>query len=148
VPRRKHLHARIVPMPAPALRPRSAVPTYHGSCHCGNIRFEIDAVIDRVTVCNCSICTKKGVLHHRVPRQNFRLLTGAQSIATYRFGTRVAQHYYCPDCGIHVFARPCAAPHLYTVNVCCLDDLDLATAKLEMVPFDGRNWEPSVHHLE
>jgi len=124
------------------------MPVYHGSCHCGQIRFEIDAVIEQVTVCNCTICTKKGVLHHRVMPDNFRLLAGQNKLATYRFGTGVAQHHYCPDCGIHVFTRPRAAPHLYTVNVRCLDDFDLDTQSVQMVRFDGRHWEESAHQLK
>jgi hypothetical protein len=125
--------------------PPPAIPTYHGNCHCRNLRFEIDTVIERVTVCNCSICSKKGVLRHRVTAENFRMLAGTP--ATYRFGTRIAQHHYCPDCGIHLFARPRTAPHLHAVNVRCRDNFDLTTAKPEMVPYDGRNWEHSVHQL-
>lgn len=123
------------------------MPTYHGSCHCGRIRFELDAEIDRVTVCNCSVCTKKGILHHRVAAANFRLLCGAAELGTYQFGTMVAKHHFCTVCGIHVFTRPRAAPDLYTINVRCLDDFDLAKEKVEMVEFDGRNWEKSAGKL-
>ena len=115
--------------------------TYHGSCHCGQVRFEADAVLDSVTVCNCSICTKKGIVHHRVPPERFRLISGAERLATYRFGTGVARHLFCPDCGIHVFTRPRAAPELYTINVRCLDDFDLDAAAPEVRRFDGRHWE-------
>lgn len=123
------------------------MPRYHGSCHCGQVRFEIEAVIDKVTACNCSICAKKGVLHHRVAPENFTLSSGADKLATYRFGTKVARHHYCPDCGIHVFSRPRAAPQLYTVNVRCLDDYDLEKEQPLVVRFDGRHWEESVHQL-
>ena len=101
-----------------------------------------------MTVCNCSICAKKGVLHHRVTAESFHLLAGAEVLATYQFGTMVAKHHYCPRCGIHVFARPRAAPHLYTVNVRCLDDFDADASEVERVPFDGRHWEESVHQLK
>ena len=121
---------------------------YNGSCHCGAVRFAIDAVIDRVTVCNCSMCAKKGVLHHRVTPENFHLLAGADLLAAYQFGTMVAKHHYCPRCGIHVFARPRAAPHLYTVNVRCLDDFDVDANAVERVLFDGKHWEESVHQLK
>jgi len=123
------------------------MPTYHGSCHCQAVRFEVDTTIERVTVCNCSICTKKGIIHHRVAPENFRLLSGEDVLATYQFGTRVARHHFCSACGIHVFTRPRAAPELYTINVRVLDDFDLAHTQVETVQFDGRNWEQAAHEL-
>lgn len=120
---------------------------YTGSCHCGAIRFEIDTEITQVTECNCSICSKKGILHHRVAPENFRLLTDESAVATYQFGSRAAKHHYCVKCGIHVFTRPRAAPHLYTVNVRVLDDYDLSTRHPKVVPFNGREWEASVAAL-
>jgi len=123
------------------------MPRYTGSCHCGSVRFEIEAVIDRVTQCNCSICSKKGILHHRVAPDRFRLLSDPGALGTYRFGTMAAQHHFCRNCGIHVFTRPRAAPELYTVNVRVLDDFDLERERPEVVAFDGRNWESSVHRL-
>ncbi len=121
--------------------------TYHGSCHCGAIRFEIDTTLDRVTRCNCSVCSKKGILHHRVAEERFRLLSGEPQLGTYRFGSGVAKHHFCTACGIHVFTRPRAAPELYTVNVRCLDDYDLEVEKPEVVEFNGRNWEAEVARL-
>lgn len=49
--------------------------TYQGSCHCNAVRFEIDADIDHVRVCDCSICSRRGALIYRVPADAFRLLT-------------------------------------------------------------------------
>ena len=123
------------------------MPRYVGSCHCGAVRFEIEAVIDRVTQCNCSICSKKGILHHRVAPERFRLLSDASALGTYRFGTMVAKHHFCTVCGIHVFTRPRAAPDLYTVNVRVLDDFDIEREKPEVVAFDGRHWEDAVRRL-
>ena len=123
------------------------MPRYVGSCHCGAVRYEIDAVIDRVTQCNCSICSKKGILHHRVAPENFRLLSGEQQLGTYQFGTMVAKHHFCKICGIHTFTRPRAAPELYTVNIRTLDNFDLQREKPEVIAFDGRHWEASVSAL-
>ncbi|MDB5826498.1 MAG: hypothetical protein JWQ73_718 [Variovorax sp.] len=123
------------------------MPHYRGSCHCAAITFEIDALIERVTQCNCSVCTKKGILHFRVPPNDFRLVSGEAELGTYRFGTGVAKHHFCTVCGIHVFTRPRAAPELYTVNVRCLDDYDLEKERPEIVPFDGRNFEAQVDTL-
>jgi hypothetical protein len=120
---------------------------YLGSCHCGAVRFEIESTIDRVTQCNCSVCTKKGILHHRVGADRFRLLSGEESLGTYQFGTMVAKHHFCRHCGIHTFTRPRAAPELYTINVRCLDNYDLQKEAPEVLAFDGRNWEAEVGKL-
>ncbi len=120
---------------------------YHGSCHCGAVRFEVDTVITRVLRCNCSICRKKGVLHHRVAPDALRLIQGEDALTVYRFGTGLAKHTFCRVCGIHPFSRPRAAPELYTVNVNVLDDYDIDVEQPEIITFDGRNWEEAVAGL-
>src|SRR6516162_10303501 len=44
---------------------REMLQTYEGGCHCGRVRFRIRVDLEQSTVgeCNCSICTKKGILH-------------------------------------------------------------------------------------
>ena len=42
---------------------RPMLETYHGGCHCGRVRFRIRADLRTIGECNCSICTKKGILH-------------------------------------------------------------------------------------
>ena len=117
---------------------------YEGGCHCGKVRFRIRTDLSRLVECNCSICAKKGALHHRVPPENFELLSGQDALALYQFGTKVAKHYFCRFCGIHTFSNPRAAPDMVTVNVRCLDrfpqDMDLDN----VAKFDGQNWEQAV----
>ena len=48
---------------------------YKGSCHCDNVKFEIEAEIDHVRVCDCSICKKRGVLNFRIPLEKLKLIT-------------------------------------------------------------------------
>ena len=38
------------------------VKTYTGSCHCGNVRFEVSTDFKMVLQCNCSICSRLGYL--------------------------------------------------------------------------------------
>ncbi|MBS1198452.1 MAG: hypothetical protein H6R18_2237 [Proteobacteria bacterium] len=121
---------------------------YLGSCHCGAVRYEINAVINRVTECNCSICTKKGVLHHRVTAENFRLLSDESQLGTYQFGSKIAKHHFCKVCGIHTFSRPRAAPEQYTVNVRTLDNFDFQREQPEIESFDGQHWEEAFASLK
>ena len=122
--------------------------THTGGCHCGRVRFEVttDLAQARVSECNCSICQRKGYLHHIVPRDRFRLVSGTHDLTTYRFGTMTAQHHFCRHCGIASFYVPRSHPDRIDVNVRCLDDVDLGMLHIEQ--FDGRDWERSIATLE
>ena len=113
--------------------------TLTGGCHCGRVRFEVTTDLARVSECNCSICSKKGYLHHLVTPDRFRLLSGGADLAAYQFGIHAARHLFCRHCGVASFYRPRLDPSKYMVNARCLDGVDLST--LEIVRFDGRNWE-------
>ena len=121
--------------------------TYHGSCQCGRVKFSVSSEIDKVVSCNCSICSKKGVLHHRVAPEQFELREGRKHLSLYQFDTKEAKHFFCKECGIHPFSNPRAAPNMYSINVRCLDDFDLEVEDYELVKFDGRNWEEAVAKL-
>ena len=99
--------------------------TYSGSCHCGRIRFEVDADLDHVRSCDCSICRRRGALIHRVERAQFRLLTALDDATLYQFHSHTARDYFCPTCGILPFRRPRTAPGSWGINVRCLDGVDL-----------------------
>ena len=122
--------------------------TYQGSCHCGAVRFQIEADLETLTQCNCSICSKKGALLLRVPPERFTLLSGQADLREYRFNTKVAQHFFCQHCGIHPFSHPRAAPELYTINARCLDGEDLHLDQVPIRRFDGQNWEQAVAALK
>ena len=115
--------------------------TYHGSCHCGAVKYEIEADLRRVTRCTCSICTKKGILLARVEPDKLKISEGEDQLKLYQFNEMVAEHYFCPNCGIHTFGHPRAAPDKFVVNVNTLDDWDVHSETPEIRLFDGRNWE-------
>jgi centromere protein V len=114
-----------------------------GGCHCGRVRFEVTApAAITVAECNCSICAKSGYLHLIVPKSCFRLLQGEDSITTYRFNTGAAQHRFCKVCGIKSFYVPRSHPDGISVNARCLDPGTVT--RMDVQPFDGRNWEASI----
>jgi hypothetical protein len=114
--------------------------SYEGGCHCGRVRFRVTADLDDLLECNCSVCTKKGILHLIVPPAVFELLQGRDDLSTYQFNTNTAQHNFCRHCGIHPFYVPRSDPDKIDVNARCLDGIDLAALRPTQF-FDGRNWE-------
>ena len=118
-----------------------------GGCHCGAVRFAI-AVEPPLELldCNCSICSKTGFLHLIVPHENFELLSGQDSLQSYRFGSGAAEHLFCQSCGIKSFYQPRSHPDAWSVHFRCLDPghgLDPAIRA-----FDGQNWEQARSALD
>lgn len=114
--------------------------TYTGGCHCGAVRFEVEAPPQLVVhECNCSICAMTGFLHLIVPGSRFRLTSGEAALTEYRFNTGTARHFFCRTCGVKSWYVPRSNPDGYSVNLRCLDP-DPARS-VTVVPFDGRNWE-------
>ncbi len=115
---------------------------YPGSCHCSAVRFAVQGDLAAATLCNCSMCTKKGFIHLIVPGPDFELLSGQEALATYTFNTGVARHHFCSVCGSHPFYVPRSDPDKIDVNVRCLEGVDLGA--LQLPTFDGRNWEQAI----
>jgi hypothetical protein len=121
--------------------------THTGSCHCGSVRYEVDAPADlEVSECNCSICSRSAYLHLIVPKSRFRLLAGEDQLVTYTFDTHEAKHLFCRTCGIKSFYIPRSHPEGFSVNVRCLDPATIRSMQVEF--FDGKNWEQNIGQLK
>ncbi|WNG39794.1 GFA family protein [Archangium minus] len=113
---------------------------YTGGCHCGKVRFEATTDLSSVIECNCSICTKRGLLLSFVPSEQFAFVAGNEAaLKDYQFNKKVVHHLFCPDCGIESFGtgQTPDGRKMYAVNVRCLDGVDLAS--LKRTPVDGRS---------
>ena len=109
-----------------------------GSCHCGQVAFEVEGEITGGVACNCSMCQRKGSVLWFVPRTALRVTAGEDALATYTFNKHVVRHRFCPTCGIHSFGEgvgPDGAA-MAAINLRCIEGIDL-----EAVPvthYDGR----------
>lgn len=111
---------------APLPRPASA-PPHVGGCHCGAVRFRIDAALRARASCDCPHCQSRHIVLAAVPADDFTLQTDEQALALHPFHRKQARHYYCPTCGVYPFLRPRDANDQVFVNVFCLDDFDPTT---------------------
>ena len=106
--------------------------TYQGSCHCGKVRYRVNADLsgDLIT-CNCSMCRRMGSVLTFVPASQFTLEQGEDALTDYQFNKKAIHHLFCNNCGIRSFARgsmPDGTPTV-AVNVRCLEGVDLKSLK-------------------
>ena len=121
--------------------------TYEGSCHCGTVRFETELDLSAGTgKCNCSICTKRRSWAAQVKPEDFRLISGADNLTDYQFGTMSGHHRFCKTCGVGAFGDGYIEQiggAYYSINLACLDDLDpteLAEAPVKYADGRNNNW--------
>jgi hypothetical protein len=122
--------------------------THSGGCHCGRVRFEVEAPAEiTVSQCNCSVCAKSGYLGLVVPAGRFRLLSGAEDLTTYTFNTGTAKHLFCRHCGIKSFYRPRSHPDGYNVDARCLDAGSVTRMTIRSsTARSGRSSTPTAAH--
>lgn len=112
---------------------------YKGSCHCGQVAFEVDGEIAGALACNCSICSRRASLLWFVPREKLKLLTPEESASTYTFNKHVIRHRFCPTCGIHPYGEGVdpAGNRMAAINIRCLEGVNLESVPVQN--FDGRS---------
>ena len=123
----------------------SAGPQLHkGGCHCGAVRYQVTIDARQGSRCNCSICTKVSQLGGTVLPAAFQLLSGAESITKYVWGSKVGQRAFCKVCGVHCYGEGHLAElggDFVSINYNTLDDVD--PREVRVVYWDGRhnNWQ-------
>ena len=109
--------------------------TYHGSCHCGLVRFEAEIDLTLPTYrCNCSICSRNRFWAAVIERPAFRLLEGKSELKQYLFYSMQNEHYFCKTCGVRPFGvgNIPEVGEKIGVNIGCLEDAtpeELAAAR-------------------
>jgi hypothetical protein len=114
--------------------------TYQGSCHCGAVRYTVEADLAQpVMSCNCSMCQRAGTLLTFAPSDKFKLEQGSESLTDYQFNKHVIHHLFCKVCGVKSFARGKnrSGQDIVAINVRCLEGVD--PSKLEVKQVDGRS---------
>lgn len=96
-----------------------------GSCLCGAVRYEIRGPLGAMSHCHCAMCRKAhGAAfgtYARVQRSDFVLVTGADSIRTYRSSETVTRTF-CGTCGATLQWITDERPEALDIAIGTLDD--------------------------
>ncbi len=130
-----------------------ATQTYTGSCHCGDVRFEVDLDLSEGGgKCNCSICRKVRNWSAGTKPEQFRLLSDPAALTDYTPSPDGPVHWpFCKRCGVRPYGHgdvPEIGGPFVSVQLACLDGVDAkALAAMPVRYSNGRDddWmhEPS-----
>jgi hypothetical protein len=107
------------------------IKTYHGSCHCGAVRFEADLDLSKGTQrCNCTLCRKLRNWVALTTPDHFRLIAGAEGLGQFfpapnQIPGQSSAYCFCATCGVRVFSRgdhPALGGAFVSVAIAALDD--------------------------
>ena len=128
--------------------------TYHGSCHCGAVQFDVDLDLGAADTsrCNCSICRRQRFWKSLVKAETVRVTKGMDALTDYQFGSNTIHHLFCKICGVKPFGRAHfdivfggqeMKGEYYAINLTCIDatDEELAAAKIRFEDGRGNDWE-------
>ncbi|MCB9685719.1 MAG: GFA family protein [Alphaproteobacteria bacterium] len=113
---------------------------HEGSCHCGGVTFEVDAELEGLATCNCSMCGRSGAIMVFVPDTALTRTKGEELLTDYQFGKKHIHHAFCSVCGSRPYAwgKGEDGSAWAMVNVRCLNDLDVHTLEITK-RYDGRS---------
>lgn len=106
-----------------------------GSCHCGEVTFELTRLPDRIVECGCSICAKLGVRWAYYPPSEVAV---SGPTDTYVCNNRVIAFHRCRTCGcLSHWATLGTDYGRMGINVRLLDGVDLAGIELRTIAGPG-----------
>ena len=97
---------------------------YEVKCHCGKVKLNIESDLNIIKQCNCSICKRKNAKMNILPKEAIISISGEENLSVYQFGTNIAKHYFCKNCGIYTHHQRKSDPNGIGVNIGCIDDID------------------------
>ena len=133
----------------------------HGSCHCGNIAFDLQWEPEPAEIparaCTCSFCTKHGGVWTSCPTGSLVVTIADRAhVSRYAFGTKTAVFHVCAKCGVvPVVTSDIDGKTYAVVSVNAFRNVDRTTLEPASATFDGedeasrlarrkRNWIPHV----
>ena len=104
-----------------------------GKCHCGSIKFTINTKIRDLRRCNCSMCSRKGFVMGTALIDELTITSGEKNLTSYKWNTKIAEHFFCKICGINTHHKRRSDPNQYGYNIGCIEGFEMSW--IEDIPF-------------
>ena len=110
----------------------------HAACHCGAVRFELEAAPTWVLDCNCTLCRKYGAMWCYVRGEGAVTVTTPPTpgaTETYQWLDGDLAFHRCKVCGCitHMVAAKADPPAIYGLNARMMAGLDPAQVRVRRI---------------
>ncbi|MES2823807.1 MAG: GFA family protein [Pseudomonadota bacterium] len=121
-----------------------------GSCLCGKIQFEIQALLPDLANCHCSMCQKfhgaAYATYGTVTPENFKWLAGEAMIKTY-VSSATAERGFCSHCGSSIYYKLRKEGSGYEIALGVLDDEPNYPVNANIYWSAKPNWSKGMENL-
>jgi len=118
---------------------------HHGSCLCGNVRYELGAELGDFGYCHCRSCRKASGSAHGanapIDRADFRLLSGADTLREFESSPGKFR-VFCARCGSPLYAYVSATPDVLRIRLGSLDSEFTKQPRAHTFVSQKAAWEP------
>ena len=125
----------------------------HGSCHCGNVRYEALVDPERTAICHCTDCQSLTGSAYRVSvpavEGSLRLTSGEPTVYVKvgESGARRAQAF-CATCGSPLYTYDADDPKVYGLRVGCIAERARLVPRKQKWFRSALGWTQSLAGLE
>ena len=74
------------------------------------------------------LVSKKGIVMKAVADTDFQVISGQEHLSLYQWNKQIAEHFFCSGCGVYTHHRRRRNPRQFSVNIECLDGVEMPEA--------------------
>jgi hypothetical protein len=117
---------------------------FHGSCHCGKIKFQANIDLTQETIkCNCTFCRKNSYWGIKVKNEDFEILEGQDYFSKTSSDPNIGEYIFCKHCSNMPFGitkKTEWTEEGASIKISSLDDISTTElAALRITYYNGRD---------
>jgi hypothetical protein len=123
-----------------------------GGCHCGNIKYEGEADLEKAGVCHCTDCQRLSGTAFRVfvPVSSETFHISGQPTVYVKIGDsgNKREQAFCPRCGSPIYSTPPGdGPKVYNIRVGTIQQRDQIMPKSQIWLRSKMPWVDRLHSV-
>ncbi|MCF6344492.1 MAG: GFA family protein [Devosiaceae bacterium] len=126
--------------------------TKSGSCHCGNVKFEVSSEPLAMKQCHCNACKRLTGTGHNVQaffnKDDVKIKGETSTHKSTSDAGNIRTRHFCPNCGSRLFAYNSAMPNAIGIPAGSFDDSSWFKPEVILYNSDRPAWDTIDETIE